>query len=200
MHIGEEILKKIAYLGFCLEMVQEECRNFAERLFKCQPLARARRDFLASLREILLEGLGVARELRAKLFDLTAEVLGLRVLDLSLLLLLGELFTARIDEREGRSASLEDEACGGRLCLRTDAIRLHLGGSTRAFGDDELLFDPDDLFLLGHRVPEGARLFMRQLFDLAPNLSTQRSAAPLERFELARVARHLPLEPRGTRG
>src|SRR5438477_445999 len=54
--------------------------------------------------------------------------------------------------------------------------------------------------LLGRRVTQRARLFVRELLDFASDLRAERAAATLERLELARMARDLPFELRRARG
>src|SRR5207249_3207534 len=99
---------EIARLGLQLQVRQQKRRYLAERFFVGEPLTRARGDLFATAREILLERLGVARELRAQLLDLAPQVARVRILDRRFVLSLHELLTLRLEQRLRRPRALED--------------------------------------------------------------------------------------------
>ena len=200
MHRGHEILDEIARLGLRLEVIQEERRRVAEGLLEVDALARAGCHLLAAGGEVFLERLGVARELRAQLVDLTTEILRLRVLHAGLCLTLGERLAARIEERSRSARALEDRTKrGGRSALLRGLIGLRPRRCARALGDLHELAELRGLLLLGRSLAKRARLLVCELLDLTTDLGAKRAPAALERLELARVAGYLALEPRGPR-
>src|SRR5690349_8862738 len=74
VHVRHQLLQQIARLRLALQVVQEQGRDFAERLLEREALARARGDLLAAVGKVLLERLGVTRKLGAQLVDLTAQI------------------------------------------------------------------------------------------------------------------------------
>ncbi len=67
--------------GFCFRWFRSSVDDVAEGLLEVEAFARARRDLLAAGGEVLFERLGVARELRAELVDLAAQIARLLIFD-----------------------------------------------------------------------------------------------------------------------
>src|ERR1019366_10469250 len=105
-----------------------------------------------------------------------------------------------LDAGRGRAGPLEDDAhLRGRPGGLIGGL-LGLGDALLAL--QKTLAEAAHFGLLRRQLTERARLFVRELLDLAANLGAERAAAPLERFELSGVAPDPPLAPagRGRRG
>src|SRR5262249_55116057 len=174
-------------------MVEKERGDLRERLLERQALARTRGHFFATLREILVERFGVARELRAELFDLPAEIARVGVLDGRFLLALRELLAANLHEGDGGARALE------RRAIRAGGIGGLLRSRGSTLGELELLANTRGLLLLGAQIAERARFFVGELFDLSSDFGAERTTAAFERLELSGVRSDLALEARGTR-
>src|ERR1017187_7290985 len=149
-------------------MVEQKRRDVAERLFVSDALARACRHFLTAGRQVLLERLGVARELGPQLLDLATEIPRLRVLRYRPLLVLLELLALRLDEGRGCARPLEDSPHlrRGAGCMVGGLLRLHL----RALGLLQGIAQSSHFHLLGRLLAQRARLLVGELFDLASYL------------------------------
>src|SRR5687767_9768253 len=66
----EELCHEIATLGLVAQVPEEHARDFAERLLESEPFAGPRSHLLATGGQILLQRLGITRQLAAKLLDL----------------------------------------------------------------------------------------------------------------------------------
>src|SRR5579872_3152808 len=152
VHRRDELLKQVARLGLRLQMVEQERRDFAEGLLVGQPVARAGRDLLAPRRQVFLERLCVARELRAKLLDLPPQIPRLRLLLGRLLLVLLELLSSRVDESRRGARPLEQGA--GLGCPGVGAVCRLPGLRGAALGLLEHLAQPRDLALLGRQIAQ----------------------------------------------
>ena len=182
--------------GLLRRWPEQEVRRLAEGLLEVEALARARGDLLAARREILLERLGVARELRAELVDLAAQIARRRLARVLLRLVARRAARAsparsQPPRRRARRSRGSTPPCRAAASASWRAVaRARLGAcasSPRTFSH---------VLAVGGGLAQHARLLVRELLDLAADLGAERAAATLERLELARVARDLALEAR----
>src|SRR5262249_22463726 len=131
--------------------------------------------------------------------DLASKVARVRVLHASLFLALRQLLAPRLEERlRGPRALVDHAELGPRgPGRRSVGVLARLRGGL--FGLLHQITNARRFLLLGRRIAQRARFLVRELLDLAADLGAERAPAPLERLELARVARHFALEPRRAR-